>query len=222
MTVAVMDASAQAAVDMPMRPANIVETVSFLRRFASMISVGQNAAHLNHAALLIEALLRRTVEAERAVAQHTAANAAYADMCKAYEIVIDRQRADMATQEAKFARLSEDAAADRVQLAAEALRLTELVERARAERAIAAENLADVTTRFASLGETCVIVQVAALEAMRAQFDSLADEFVRHGDVVALAMSDAGRCAVDQLLADGQPDRIEKALPSVVTRAAAI
>ena len=204
MTVAVKDVPAQGAAEVPARPANVAETVSFLRRFASMISVGQNAANLSHAATLIEVLLRRAVEAERAIVEQRAASATYTDMCKAYEAMIDRQRADVAIVEAKFARLADEAAAERAQLATEAARLAELLERARAERAAATASLAEFTARFSSLGETSIIVPVAALEAMQAQFASLGDEFARHGDVVALAMSDAGRCAVDEILAGGR------------------
>jgi seryl-tRNA synthetase len=120
--------------------------------------------------------------------------------------MLDRLRAEAATQEARVARQSEEAAAERARLVAETERLSDALERVQAERTAATDSLADLTTRFASLGESSVFVSVAALQAVRAQFDSLADEFARHGDVVALAMSDAGRCTVDQLLSDARPE----------------
>jgi hypothetical protein len=203
-----------AVVDDPIRPGDPVEqlgmadTVVFLRRFASMIAVGQNAANLNHAALLIETLMRRAAEAERAASDQQAVTSTYADMCKAYEVMLDRQRADAATLEARLARVTEEAGAERTRLVAETERLSGDLARALAERAAAVESLADLTARYATLGETSVIVSVAALEAVQAQFDSLADEFARHGDVVALAMSDAGRCSVERLLSDGRPEPV--------------
>jgi hypothetical protein len=122
--------------------------------------------------------------------------------------MLDRQRADAATLEARLARVTEEAGAERTRLVAETERLSGDLARALAERAAAVESLADLTARYATLGETSVIVSVAALEAVQAQFDSLADEFARHGDVVALAMSDAGRCSVERLLSDGRPEPV--------------
>jgi Skp family chaperone for outer membrane proteins len=190
-------------------PPSAAETVAFLRRLASMISVGQNAANLNHAAILIEMLTSRAAEAERAAVDQQAVTATYADMCKAYEVMLDRLRADAATLEARLVRHTEEGSAERARLVAETERLASLLQRAQTERAAAAESLADLTARFASLGESSVIVSVAALQAVRAQFDSLADEFARHGDIVALAMSDAGRCTVDRLLSDARPEADE-------------
>jgi Skp family chaperone for outer membrane proteins len=200
---------AESPVEPPSVAPSVAETVGFLRRLASMISVGQNAANLNHAAVLIETLMRRAVESERTAADQQAVTATYADMCKAYEVMLDRLRADAATLEARLARQSEEAAAERARLVAETEQLSTQLSRAQTERAAAAESLADLTARFSSLGESSVIVSVAALQAVRAQFDSLADEFARHGDVVALAMSDAGRCTVDQLLSEGRSEADE-------------
>jgi hypothetical protein len=203
-----------AAID-PVDPVATSETVGFLRRLASMIAVGQNAANLNHAAILIETLMRRATEAERSYADQQAVTATYADMCKAYEVMLDRQRAETASLEARLVRLSDETAAERARLVAETERLSTLLEQALSERAAATESLADLTTRFASLGESSVIVSVAALQAMRAQFDSLAEEFAKHGDVVALAMSDAGRCTVERLLSDARPEPEAASTPTI-------
>lgn len=210
MTTALLDQPVRDAATDRLDPATIAETVSFLRRFASMISVGQNAAYLNQAAMLIETLSTRATEAERATAEQQAVTATYSDMCKAYEVVVDRQRAEAATLEARVARLTDEGAAERARLTGEAERLGEQLARAQAERTAAADSLADLTARYATLGETSVIVSVAALQAVRAQFDSLADEFARHGDVIALAMSDAGRCTVDEMI---DANRTEPLLP---------
>jgi len=216
MTAGTMDEPARPPVNQAVEPVNPAEIVSFLRRFASMISVGQNAANLNTAATLIEALIRKSTEAERAAADQQAVTATYADMCKAYEAMVDRQRADAATLEARVARLTEEAAAERARLGAETARLGQLLAQAQADRAAAADSLADLTARFSSLGETSVIVSVAALQAVQAQFGSLADEFVRHGDVVALAMSDAGRCTVERLITAARPEPSSEQLPLTV------
>jgi len=117
------------------------------------------------------------------------------------------------TLEARLARLTEEAAAERARLVVETERLAELLSRARAERAAAADSLADLTARYARLGESSVVVSVTALQAVQAQFDSLADEFARHGDVVSLAMSDAGRCTVERLLSAARPDPVDQDLP---------
>lgn len=210
------------AVDEPVRPAagdpseaiSAADIVSFLRRFASMIGVGQNAASLNSAATLIETLLRRVAEAERAAAEQQAVTATYADMCKAYEAMLDRHRADAAALEARLARLTEDTAAEQGRLVAETERLAGLLAQAQAERADALDGLADLTARFSGLGETSVIVSVAALQAVQAQFDSLAAEFVHHGDIVALAMSDAGRCTVERLITSARGAPEGPALPA--------
>lgn len=200
--------------------AEIAENVAFLRRLASMIAVGQNAAMLNQAAVIIDGLVHRATEAERTARDKQAVSTTYADMCKAYEVVVDRQRAETATMNARLTRLSEEGSAERERLLAEIERLSTALDRARAERATATESLTDLTARFTSMTESSVIVSVAALQAVRAQFDSLAEEFARHGDVVALAMSDAGRCTVDRMLSDGQTeadpvDLLSSAAPSL-------
>lgn len=197
----------------PIDPAGVTEIVSFLRRFAFMISVGQNAANLTAAANLIEALMRRSGVAERARADQQAVTATYADMCKAYEAMLGQQRADAGALEARVARLAEEAAAERTRLVAETERLTTLLSQARTERAAAADSLADLTARFESLGESAVIVSVAALQAVQAQFASLGTEFARHGDIVALAMSDAGRCTVERLIGAAWPEVVDPTRP---------
>ena len=66
MTTAVLDQPVRDAATDRVDPAAIAETVSFLRRFASMISVGQNAAYLNQAAMLIETLSTRATDSSDA------------------------------------------------------------------------------------------------------------------------------------------------------------
>lgn len=192
------------------------ETVRFLRRLSSFISVGQNAANLQDAANLIEALSHRAGEAERALREQDDKAATYLETCRAYETVLDRAQAEIVALNARLDQQAGAAAAERAAFEAEALRLSASVESAEAERAIAVADLDEPRAGLAALGEASVAVPVATLHTLRGQFEVLSEQFAANGDLISRVMSEIGRCAIDQIMVDHlpSPDDHDPAAPA--------
>jgi hypothetical protein len=185
----------------PDNAADGAPAVEFLRRLSSVISVGQNAAHLDYAAALIELLSSRAADAERALREQKDATATHVALCRDYELMIERQKSEVAALQATLDRKAQDGVRERGEFGREIERLKAAIEQAELERIIIADDLETTRTRLAGLAEASVIAPAATLHALRAQFDSLAGEFVKRGDLISQVMSDIGRCTIDQVLA---------------------
>ena len=182
------------------------ETVAFLRRLSSFISVGQNAVNLQQAAALIEHLGERTSHAEQMLLQREDQTSTYVEMCRAYEVMLDRRSSEIATLNARLAWQIDDAAKARADLQLETERLSAEVARAQVAQANAAADLEELRTSLAALGDSAVIMPVATLHALGIQFEVLSNQFARNGDLISQVMSEIGRCAIDRVMVDRTPE----------------
>jgi DNA repair exonuclease SbcCD ATPase subunit len=180
------------------------ETVRFLQRLSSFISVGQNAANLQDAATLIEALSYRASEAERLIVEQEQKAATMADTCKAYESMLDRAQTEIIKLKDRLDQQAANAAAERTAFAAESSRLSDSIDRAEADLAVAVAELDELRSRLVT-ADGSVSVPVETLAALRVQFEVLSEQFIRNGDLISRVMSEIGRCAIDQIISDNLP-----------------
>jgi len=177
------------------------DTSRFLRRFSELISVGQSASYLRHAAGLIDDLVDRLKQTEELLqdeqmigAEHIARRRTAETELQSVKLEIDRLQALRAADALKL-KSAED------NLAAESRFLTERYQRADAQLEEVSDELQQLRARFASVGDTHMIVPVSTLLSLRGQFESLAKEFKKSGDTVSDVMCEIGVSSIDQVLA---------------------
>ncbi|NVN85608.1 MAG: hypothetical protein HXX15_05910 [Rhodopseudomonas sp.] len=181
------------------------DTARFLRRFSELISVGQSASYLRHAAGLIDELVGRLKQTEELLqdeqmigAEHIARRRMAEAELQTVKLEIGKLQALRAEDAMKLKSAAES-------LAAERRFLTERYQRAEAELVEVSDELQQMQAKFASVGDTHTVVPVSTLLSLRAQFESLAKEFRKSGDTVSDVMCEIGVSTVDQALA-GQGD----------------
>lgn len=187
------------------------EIVGFLRRFSNLISTGDNAGNLRRAAALILSLTSRASEAERSLAEQRETSTKYIEMCAAFELLVDRLTSEAAMLSTQLEQQAQEALIERSRFTEESEHLSGCVEQAEAQLAAANADIDELRSKLAHADDTLATVPIASLRAIRTQFESLADEFAKRGDVVSQVMSDIGRCAIDQAIRDATPELEELA-----------
>jgi hypothetical protein len=177
------------------------DTAKFLRRFSELISVGQSASYLRHAAGLIEELVERIRQTEDALQKQRAAADDSLALRRAMELQLQAARAEMF--ELKAAQSVESL---RLRMAGNSFveerhLLTARCEQAEAKLSEVSGELAELQTSCEGLGDTHRLVAVSTMLLLRAQFGSLAKEFKRSGDTVSEVMCQIGVQTIDQTLA---------------------
>jgi hypothetical protein len=178
------------------------DTAKFLRRFSELISVGQSASYLRHAAGLIDELAERLRQTEDLLREQTVAatkNLALRDWAQAelQTAQLELEQSDEAlADERERARTAEAGFAEQRQELAERLASSE------AQLADVSRELQRLQSKFAAVGDTHIVVPIAILNLLRAQFAALAAEFDSRGDLVSGAMCEVGICRIDRSLAD--------------------
>ncbi|MFC0240211.1 hypothetical protein [Rhodopseudomonas telluris] len=110
-------------------------------------------------------------------------------------------REEVAPQQRALAALQDRLASAETEFAAERARLLERIMRAEGRVAEADGELRRLRGQLAPLGRSHAVVAVETLRLLRGQFDALAQELQRGGDLVSGAMCQVGICAIDQTLA---------------------
>lgn len=182
------------------------DTAKFLRRFSELISVGQSASYLRHAAGLIEDLIARVRQAEDLVREQQLVSETYLAQRRSAELELQSARADLfeikaaQTVESLKLRLAGNSFAEQRQA------LSDRCEETEAKLAEVSGELQRLQARFSGVGDTHAVVAVSVLELLRAQFTSLANEFKKSGDTVSDVMCEIGVRMIDQaLVAENQP-----------------
>jgi chromosome segregation ATPase len=177
------------------------DTARFLRRFSELISVGQSASYLRHAAGLIEELVERIRQAEELHRQQQAIADNHLTMRRAAELELQSARAELF--EFKAARSVEALKLNlaRSGIDEEKQALSNRCEHAEARLAVVAEELRELRSRCDGLDDTHQLVALSTLLLLRAQFGALAKEFRRRGDTVSDVMCEIGIRTVDQAMA---------------------
>jgi hypothetical protein len=179
-----MATSSATVLSMP--PDDTKEIVDFLRRLATMLSGGRNAATLLEAASLIETLLRRATAAEQLHGEQQDDHARTVELLEAAELACERLTTEITSLTARLA-ASEQAA-----------------ERAHTELDTLHEPLEPIMT---AIDPSIAIAPVASLQLARTQFDFLAAGFARSGDVISQTICQIGACALDKALSGNVPAR---------------
>jgi hypothetical protein len=76
----------------------------------------------------------------------------------------------------------------------------------RAERQLrdATAELEQLREKLAEIGQSCLILPVATMDALRAQFEFLGRQFARAGDTTSQAMCEVGVCTIGEAVADSR------------------
>lgn len=195
---------------LPESPSEL-EIIRFLRRFSELIATGQSAGYLRHAAGLIEQLVGRIGETEALLQQQTRE----AEICRAATREAEAEarslREDAAPQQRALTALQDRLASAETEFAAERARLLERIARAERRVAEADGELRRLRGQLAPLGRSHAVVAVETLRLLRGQFDALAQDLQRGGDLVSGAMCQVGICAIDQTLAARSAPRLAAA-----------
>jgi hypothetical protein len=193
------------------------ETIQFLRRLASFISVGENAAKLDYAATLIELLSHRIDETGVLLRERAAKAATLMDMCVSYESLIDQQHIEIQALKTNRERQTQEADVERAELKNKIERLSALAGQMDAERAAAVLEADVLKAKFAAQVDAAT-VPVTTLLAIRTQFEALSDEFSKKGDLISQVMSHVGRCTIDRAIVDAEPEAIDPLKSSAKTQ----
>jgi hypothetical protein len=177
------------------------DTARFLRRFSELISVGQSASYLRHAAGLIEQLVERIRQTEDLLRQQQALTDNHLDLRRAAELELQSARSELF--EFKAARSVEALKLSMVRngFAEENQALSNSCKQAEARLAEVSEELRALKSRCEGLGDTHQLVALSTLLLLRAQFGSLAKDFKRKGDTVSDVMCEIGIRTIDQAMA---------------------
>jgi seryl-tRNA synthetase len=195
-------------------PDNTKETVDFLRRLATMLSGGKNAATLLDAALLIEALLRRATAAEQRHQEQQDDHARTVELLEAAELAAEKLTTEIASLNARLAESERQAEGARRSSFEDARRLQDALEDAEIQLAQANAELdalrepvnpMEPLEPITAIDPSIAIVPVASLQLARTQFDFLAAGFARSGDVISQTICEIGACAIDKALSGNEP-----------------
>jgi chromosome segregation ATPase len=197
-----VDASAKPDVDDI--AAEIDDLVGFLRRFASMITGGDNAARLHGAANLIEDLVdalgrerKEFHDVEARLTQNVLAQAAAQVEIGSAKAALSVLQNEMAEQKRKAA-VAYDAVFNEAQ--AQSLR----GDKAERQLRDATKELEQLQTKLAEMGQSHLLLPAATLDALRAQFEFLGRQFARAGDATSQAMCEVGVCTIAEAMADSR------------------
>lgn len=185
---------------LPESPSEL-EIARFLRRFSELIATGQSAGYLREAAGLIEQQADRISQTEDQLQQQTREAEQSRAATREAEAQAQSLRDDAAPQQRAVAALQDRLASAETEFAAERERLLERIVRAEGRVAEADRELRRLRGQLAPLGRSHAVVAVETLRLLRGQFDALAQDLQRGGDLVSGAMCQVGICAIDQTLA---------------------
>jgi hypothetical protein len=186
-----------AAITISEAPAETVEVLRFLHRFADLLSSGRNSENLLRAAQLLEAQTDQVKESN--------------ELLRLERVRFDAHLELRKTLEDKAAGLESEITALKSQLSDAELKLSEVAleaERKQLEllrRAEAAEaQLAAAQTDFANKAcdDSHILVPVTTLHRAKVQFESLAAAFEKSGNIVSQVMCEASASNLDRVIVD--------------------
>ena len=165
--------------------------VRFLNRFADLMSIGSNAENLLRAARLLEVNSKRAGEAERLLrdecgksATHLAFSRLLEANCGIFENEIASLKSEIAQLHATFNGALTDAARENADLLC------------RAEQA---------EDRLALVSDDHVTVPLSLLRLAAAQFNALAREFQKSGNIVSQVMCEASASTLNRIVETDLP-----------------
>jgi hemerythrin-like domain-containing protein len=172
--------------------------VRFLNRFADLMSIGSNAENLLRAAQLLEINSKRASEAEQLLREECHKSATYLAFsrlleanCDVFENEIASLKSEVAQLHATFNEAITDAARENADL----LRRAEQAETELA--AVPTESLRDAADH--------VTVPLSLLRLAAAQFNALAREFRKSGQIVSQVICEASASTLNRIVETDLP-----------------
>ncbi len=177
------------------------ESAAFLRRFADVMSGGANAARLNEAAEAIEGLCERLAGALELARQETELRATYQNLCEAAESTAGQLAAEIASLKQQLAVQQEQQRLMQAHLVEVNRGLLDRLSQSEAELQSRCDDLSAVQAELEELRSSNLAAPQETMMAAREQFQSLADECERRGDVISTVMCEVGMSLIDQAMA---------------------
>jgi DNA repair exonuclease SbcCD ATPase subunit len=180
------------------------DIIDFLRRLASMLTGGRNAAMLMEAAQAIETQAERAIAAQRLYEEQREDNARNVGLREQAQLTSDRLTTEVTALKTQLADRERHGESERTLFAAEVLRLQAGLEDAKAKLAQASAELDELRKPITEIDHSIAIVPVDSLQLARTQFDFLAAGFAKDGDVISQTICQIGACAIDKALSGNE------------------
>lgn len=177
------------------------ESVAFLRRFADIMSGGANAARLNQAAEAIEGLCERLAGAVELARQEAALRTTYQSLCEAAESTAGHLTSEIASLKQQLADQLEQQQLMQEHLAEANRDLLDRLSQSEAELQLRCSDLSAAQAELEYLKSSKLAAPHEAMRAAREQFQSLADECEKRGDMISMVMCEVGMSLIDQTMA---------------------
>jgi hypothetical protein len=171
--------------------------VRFLNRFADLMSIGSNADHLLRAAQLLEINSKRAKDAEmllREECNKSATHLAYSNLLEANCDVFQNEIAGLQSEIAQLHATFNEALIDAARDNADALRRAEQAEM----ELLALRSVP--TPREVAVGADHVQVPLSLLRLASAQFNALARDFEKSGNIVSQVMCEASASTLNRIV----------------------
>jgi chromosome segregation ATPase len=175
----------------------VEEIVRFLRRFSDLMSIGHNADHLLRAANLVEALIKRSHDAEELLHEEQTRSEKNLHLLKSAENDCANLEKELGEVKAKLAEQQSKLEEAIVNAAAEEQRLLDRTEQAKAHLPAIENESAEARSRLAAFADSHVLVPVSTLRHAEALFAALAREAA---DIVSQAMCEVGASTLERAI----------------------
>jgi hypothetical protein len=177
------------------------QSISFLRRFADLMSGGRNAGTLLQAADVIEDLANRVEDVEQQLREEAERCAAYRDLCTVADLAVGDMKFEVATLEQRLGAEQLRHELAQASLAEENQRLIIRAGQAEAKLTEMSGELLNLRAELAGLGDSLLLVPAATMRMARDQFQSLANGCEKSGDTIAVVMCEIGSRLMEQAIA---------------------
>jgi hypothetical protein len=185
----------------------IENLVRFLNRFADLMSIGSNADHLLRAAQLLEINSKRARDAEHLLQEEcskSATHLAYSKLLEANCDVFENEIAALQSEIAQLHATFNEALIDAARENADGLSRAEQAE-------LELSALRSAPPREAAVGADHVLVPLSLLRLAQAQFNALARDFQKSGNIVSQVMCEASASTLNRIVeADVAPAAAHK------------
>jgi hypothetical protein len=181
--------------------------VRFLNRFADLMSIGSNAENLLRAAQLLEINSTRASEAEQRLREECHKSATYLAFSRLLEANCGVFENEIAALESEIAQLHATFNEAMVDAARENADILRRAEQAETELSAIRSELA----REVAVSDDHVLVPLSLLRLAQAQFNALARDFEKSGNIVSQVMCEASASTLNRIVeADGPPAAVRK------------
>lgn len=177
------------------------ESIAFLRRFADIMSGGANAARLNEAAEAMEGLCERLEGALELARRETELRARYQGLCEAAESAAGQLTSEIAGLKQELADQLEQQRLIQARLVEANRDLLDRLSQSEADLQSRCSDLSAVQAELEYLKSSKLAAPHEAMRAAREQFQSLADECEKRGDMISMVMCEVGMSLIDQTMA---------------------